>query len=78
ANSALQALPGNHVVLATRAEVYLALNEEKLARQDLDSALQLRPDYAETLQLLAVTADRQGESQQAEEFRQRAATLRQE
>jgi len=77
ANSALQALPGNHVVLATRAVVYLAPNEEKLAGQDLDSALQLRPDYAEMLQLLAVTAERQGESQQAEEFRQRAATLRQ-
>jgi len=78
ANSALQDLPGNHMVLATRAEVYLALNEPRLARQDLDAALQLRPDYVETLQLLATTAERQGESQQAAEFRQRAATLLQE
>ena len=78
ANSALQDLPGNHMVLATRAEVYLALNEPRLARLDLDAALQLRPDYVETLQLLATTAERQGESQQAAEFRQRAATLLQE
>lgn len=75
ANAAVQAMPGNHVILATRAEVYLALNEATAARQDLDLALQLRPDYAETLQLLARAADLQGNPQQAEDFRQQAATL---
>jgi len=75
ANSAVQALPGNHFALATRAEVHLALNNATAAQQDLEAALQLRPDYAETLQLLARTADLQGNTQQAEDFRQQAATL---
>jgi tetratricopeptide (TPR) repeat protein len=75
ANAAVQALPGNHFALATRAEVHLALNNATAAQQDLEAALQLRPDYAETLQLLARTADLQGNTQQAEEFRQQAATL---
>ncbi|MCE2796683.1 MAG: hypothetical protein LW816_15275, partial [Planctomyces sp.] len=60
---------------ATRAEVYLALNEVAAAQQDLEAALQLRPDYPETLQLLARTADLQGNTQQADGFRQQAAAL---
>ncbi|MFN5798880.1 MAG: hypothetical protein ACK5AN_15255, partial [Planctomyces sp.] len=75
ANAAVQALPGNHIILATRAEVYLALNEVAAAQQDLEAALQLRPDYPETLQLLARTADLQGNTQQADGFRQQAAAL---
>ncbi len=75
ANAAVQALPGNHIILATRAEVYLALNEVAAAQQDLEAALQLRPDYPETLQLLARTADLQGNTQQADGFRQQAASL---
>ena len=75
ANAAVQALPGNHIILATRAEVYLALNEVAAAQQDLEAAHQLRPDYPETLQLLARTADLQGNTQQADGFRQQAAAL---
>lgn len=76
ANSAVKALPGNHMVLATRGEVYLALNDTKRARQDLEAALQLRPDYAETLQLLARTAELQGRVEEAQDFRRRADELR--
>lgn len=76
ADSAVQALPGNHMVLATRGEVYLALNDPKRAREDLDAALQLRPDYSETLRLLARTADLQGLVEEAEAFRRRADELR--
>jgi predicted Zn-dependent protease len=76
ANKALQLLPDNHVTLATRGEVYLAMKNTKLAQLDLESALQLRPDYPETLQLLAQAATELGDTAGAEEYQRRSQSLK--
>jgi uncharacterized protein HemY len=62
-------------MLTTRAEVQLALGDLRSAFGDLEQARQLRPDFPETLQLLAKVSVEQGNMQQAEVYLQEAAKL---
>ncbi|MFM7059018.1 MAG: tetratricopeptide repeat protein [Planctomycetota bacterium] len=77
ANSAVRLFPENHILLATRGEVYLALRQTKPALADLESARQLRPDYPETLLLLAKTCSEMGRREEAEKYQKMAETLQQ-
>ncbi|MGV2335087.1 MAG UNVERIFIED_CONTAM: hypothetical protein LVR18_13565 [Planctomycetaceae bacterium] len=59
-SQAVKAAPGSHYMLTTRAEVQLALGDLRSAFGDLEQARQLRPDFPETLQLLAKVSVEQG------------------
>lgn len=74
-SQAVKAAPGSHYMLTTRAEVQLALGDLRSAFGDLEQARQLRPDFPETLQLLAKVSVEQGNMQQAEVYLQEAAKL---
>ena len=75
ASRAVQVAPDNHYMLTTRAEIQLALGDVKAAVSDLELARQVRPDFPETLQLLAKASIQQGDMQQAEQYLQQAAQL---
>jgi tetratricopeptide (TPR) repeat protein len=77
ADSAIKLLPENHILLATRGEVYLALRRTKPALADLEAAQQLRPDYPETLLLLARTCSEMGRREEAEKYQKMAEALQQ-
>ncbi|MFN5625563.1 MAG: tetratricopeptide repeat protein, partial [Planctomyces sp.] len=75
ASRAVQVAPDNHYMLTTRAEIQLALGDVRAAVSDLELARQVRPDFPETLQLLAKASIQQGNMQQAEQYLQEAAQL---
>jgi len=75
ADDAVRRLPGNHLALATRGEVYLARGEPRHAVVDLQNALALRPDYSETLNLLARCYELLGDSETAEKYHQQAGAI---
>jgi len=62
-------------MLTTGAEVQLALGDLRSAIGDLEQAHKLRPDFPETLQLLAKVSLEQGNMQRAEVYLQEAAKL---
>ncbi len=75
ADHAIRLMPGNHQALATRGEVYLAIGNPRLALVDLQNALALRPDYVETLQLLARCYEVTGDPETAEKYHQQAKAI---
>ncbi|HAV34628.1 MAG TPA: hypothetical protein DCX79_21725, partial [Planctomycetaceae bacterium] len=75
ADHAIRLMPGNHQALATRGEVYLAIGNPRLALIDLQNALALRPDYVETLQLLARCYEVTGDPETAEKYHQQAKAI---
>lgn len=75
AGRAVQIAPDNHYMLTTRAEIQLALGDVRAAVSDLELARQVRPDFPETLQLLAKASIQQGNMQRAEQYLQEAAQL---
>jgi len=74
-SQAVAAAPGSHYMLTTRAEIQLALGDIRAAYGDLEQARRIRPDFPETLQLLAKVSVEQGNLQQAELYLQEAAKL---
>jgi Tfp pilus assembly protein PilF len=68
-------MPGNYLALTTRAEVYLVLGTPRLALQDLQAAILLRPDDPETLRMLSRAFKELGDHENAEKYyRQATAT----
>lgn len=75
ASRAVQASPDNHYMLTTRAEIQLAIGDIRAAVIDLELARKVRPDFPETLQLLARASIQQGDMLQAEQYLKQAALL---
>ena len=75
ADDAVRLMPGNYLALTTRAEVYLVLGTPRLALQDLQAAILLRPDDPETLRMLSRAFKELGDHENAEKYyRQATAT----
>ena len=78
ADDAVRLMPGNYLALTTRAEVYLTLGTPRLALQDLQAAILVRPDDPETLRMLSRAFNELGDRESAEKYyRQAEAALKQ-